>query len=242
MPDASHHFPATRWTLLQCLREGSEEDVKVALETLCKAYWSPLYVVARRYGLNEHDAEDSVQGFFESVLERDTLLKADQSRGKLRTFLLNSFEYFRIKVWRDGMTKKRGGDIEILSFSFPSDAEERYLQMADETADMETIYNREWARNVLARSLTALREDHLGKAQAERFDMFVVHLTQAGTDEMLANSARHAGMGDSAFRQAVFRLRRSYREKIEDELAVTLRTRDPEVIRCEMMELFKAFD
>jgi DNA-directed RNA polymerase specialized sigma24 family protein len=241
MPDASHHFPATRWTLLQCLREGSEEDVKVAMEALCKAYWSPLYVVARRHGLQEHDAEDLVQGFFESVLEGDTLLKADQSQGKLRTLLLNSFEYFRIKIWRDGMTKKRGGNIEVLSFSFPSEAEERYLQMADEIADVETIYNREWARNVLARSLSALREDHLAKAQAERFDMYAIHLTQAGTDETRRNSARQAGVSENTFRQAVFRLRRRYREKIEDELAVTLGTRDPEVIRCEMMELFKAF-
>ena len=39
----------------------------------------------------------------------------------------------------------------------------------------------------------------------------------------------------------MFRLRRSYREKIEDELAITLGTRDPEMIRQEMHELFTAF-
>ena len=242
MSDASNHFPATRWTLLQALREGGEVDVKVALGALYKAYWSPLYVVARRYGLNEHDAEDSVQGFFESMLERETLLKADQSRGKLRTFLLNSFEYFRMNVWRHAAAKKRGGGIEHLSYSAPIDAEERYLQIADATADMETLYNREWARSVLERSLTALREEHLEKAQGGRFDMLVMHLTQTESDEPLGHVSRQAGMNEAAFRQALFRLRRSYREKIEDELAVTLGTRDPELIRREMRDLFKAFE
>lgn len=242
MPDVSNHFPPTRWTLLQALREGTEEDAKSAMETLCKAYWTPLYIVARRQGLKEHDAEDSVQGFFESVLERETLLKADQSRGKLRSFLLTSFDHYRIGVWRDGTTQKRGGGAQTLSFSASNAAEERYLQIATETADVETLYNREWARNVLARSLTSLRQERLDKDKAERFDMLVVHLTQEGGDENLAHRARQAGMSEAAFRQAVFRLRRSYREKIEDELAVTLGTRDPEVIRREMMDLFKAFE
>lgn len=214
----------------------------MAMEALYQSYWSPLYVVARRNGLNEHDAEDSVQGFFESMLERETLLRADQSRGKLRTYLLNSFEFYRSKIWRNAAAKKRGGGIEHLSYSAPSDAEERYLQIADETADMETLYNREWARNVLERSLTALREEHLAKAQGERFDMLAMHLTQAESEEPLAHSARQAGMNEATLRQALFRLRRSYREKIEDELAVTLGTRDPELIRCEMRDLFKAFE
>jgi RNA polymerase sigma-70 factor (ECF subfamily) len=242
MTDDSSHFPATRWTLLQALREGSEADAKEALESICKAYWTPLYIVARSQGMKQPDAEDSVQSFFESILKRDALLKADQSRGKLRTFLLFAFENFRKNAWRDSMRLKRGAGIATVSHSECTDAEERYLSFTKEGSDIATLYNREWARKLLARSLTALSETQHSRSLGERFDLYAIHLTQGGSDETTALSAAKLGISDSAFRQALFRLRRSYREKIEDELAVTLGTRDPEVIRQEMMDLFKAFE
>jgi RNA polymerase sigma-70 factor (ECF subfamily) len=241
MADASAHFPATRWTLVQTLREGSEADVKVALEALCKAYWAPLYIVARQTGLSVHDAEDSVQGFFESILERDALLRADQNLGKLRSFLLIAYERYRIKTGRSKVAAKRGSGIEPLSASASEAAEARYLQVSAEGTDVETLYNREWARSLLERSMSALRRDYEKQGQGERFSLFAVHLTEAGGEDSLSDSAVKAGMSYSAFRQGVFRLRRSYRERIEDELAVTLGTRDPETIRQEMLDLFRAF-
>ena len=241
MADASNNFPATRWTLLQALREGTETDAKEALELLCRAYWTPLYIVARSNGLKEPDAEDAVQGFFESLLEHETLNKVDQSRGMLRTYLLNAFEYYRMKAWRDRKTIKRGGRSETFHYSDSAEAEERFLQLSSQEADIVTLYNREWARRLLARSLTALRNDHIRKGQEARFDLLVVHITQAENEETMAQAAEKEGMSWNSFRAAVFRLRRSYREKIEDELASTLGTRDPEVIRRELHELFTAF-
>jgi DNA-directed RNA polymerase specialized sigma24 family protein len=241
MADASNHFPATRWTLLQALREGTEKDAQDALEHLCRAYWTPLYIVARRNGLREPDAEDAVQGFFESLLAQESLLKADQSLGKLRTYLLTCFEHYRSKSRRQQMALKRGGRCEIIPYSDQVDAEERYLQIAAEGVDVETLYNREWARQLLARSLEALRQAQKRRGQEERFDHLVSHITQARGEDVQMVSAEKAGMNHTAFRTAVFRLRRSYREHIEDELAVTLGTRDPEVIRHEMRELFNAF-
>jgi|JI6StandDraft_1071083.scaffolds.fasta_scaffold00744_13 DNA-directed RNA polymerase specialized sigma24 family protein len=241
MAAASHNFPATRWTLLQALREGTETDAKEALELLCRAYWTPLYIVARSNGLNGHDAEDAVQGFFESLLENETLNKADQTRGMLRTFLLAAFDNYRIKVWRDRMTLKRGGQTQIIHYSDSAEAEERFLQIASQGEDIVTLYNREWARRLLARSLKALRQDHVSRGLEARFDSLVVHITQVENEDTQALAAEKAGMSWNSFRAAVFRLRRNYREKIEDELAITLGTRDPEVIRQEMHDLFTSF-
>lgn len=236
------HFPATRWTLLQALREGTEEDVLEALQQLCLAYWMPLYFVARRNGMKEADAKDAVQGFFEVLLENESLHKAEQSRGMLRTFLLNSFRNFRSNVWHGQIALKRGGGVKILNSSASVEAEESYLQIADETADIETLYNREWARQILSRSLEALRLDHFQKGGGERFNVMVEYLTQEEDEESYVIAAAKVGLSYTGFRQNLYRLRRSYRERIEDELAVTLGTRDPEVIRHEMMELFKAFE
>lgn len=53
-------FPATRWTLLQRVTEGSQEEAQAALDTLCRAYWQPLYCVARQRQMSTHDAQDAV--------------------------------------------------------------------------------------------------------------------------------------------------------------------------------------
>lgn len=241
MADASAHFPATRWTLLQALREGSQAVIESALDELCKAYWSPLYLVARQSGLSVHDAEDSVQGFFASILEREALLKADQTQGKLRTYLLSAYDRYRINVWRGKVALKRGAGVEPVSPSESKMAEARYLEVAAEGAGVETLYNREWARSLLERGMAALRKDYDKEGQAGRFADAVVHLTQPDTEETLAETARRLGLTPAALRQYLFRMRRRYREKIEDELAVTLGTRDPEVLRQEMLDLFKAF-
>jgi hypothetical protein len=56
------------------------------------------------------------------------------------------------------------------------------------------------------------------------------------------DAAREVGMNPNTYRQALHRMRQEYREKIERELAVTLDTNDPEVIKMEMFALLRAFE
>jgi hypothetical protein len=75
--------------LLKVLRDGSSEEVRSALETLCSACWFPLYVCARCRGLKEFDSEDSVQCFFDHATRRKLFARADKGRGRQRWFLLS---------------------------------------------------------------------------------------------------------------------------------------------------------
>jgi RNA polymerase sigma-70 factor (ECF subfamily) len=242
MAEAPFNFPLTRWTLLQVLRDGNEAESKVALETLCKAYWMPLYFVARRRGMNEHDAEDVVQGFFLWLLRREMLEEADQARGRLRAFLLTSFENFICKDWQRQNTLKRGGGVEHVHFIPTSHAEEHYLQCATMEADLETLYNREWARNLLQRSLESLGQSYQNSGRGERFESLMPYLTQAMPEMSVNEAAAAAGMSSMAFRTALSRVRVQFRERIEGELALTLGSDDPDLIRQEMQDLFKAFE
>ena len=65
----SPHFATTRWSVV-CAAGASAEPAtrRGALETLCRAYWRPLYAYARRRGLRAAEAEDLVQGFFARLL------------------------------------------------------------------------------------------------------------------------------------------------------------------------------
>lgn len=236
-------FPSTRWSLLHKLREGTEEEARAALEALCRAYWQPLYCVARRRQLSEHDAQDAVQGFFESILRRDTFTQAEESVGKLRQLLLRSFDNFCTQQWQKTTRQKRGGGLEHVCLDAamdPARAEQIY-QMSDPAQSLEALYNREWANALLSRALEALRADYEKRGWQERYTLLLGPLIQQGDETHQGELAAGAGMTAGALRIMLHRMRAHYRAHIERELSHTLDTNDPATLRAEMQELFKAF-
>jgi DNA-directed RNA polymerase specialized sigma24 family protein len=236
-------FPNTRWTLLQQLREGSEADSRSALEILCQAYWTPLYAVARYERMSEHDAQDAVQGFFVSLLRRETFAKADAAQGKLRTLLLCSFKNYCTTEWRKGQSQKRGDGAEHLPLHDVGAAEDRFSKdMHSPGLSVEKLYAREWARIVLDRSLEALRKQYAELHQQERFALLQGPLMQDIDNIRLDHLAESAGLTPTALRTALRRIRSHYREHIERELSRMLGTRNPVEILEEVSELFRAFE
>jgi len=55
------------------------------------------------------DAQDLTQEFFARVLERHWLARADQAKGRFRTFLLTAMERFLANEWDKVRALKRGG-------------------------------------------------------------------------------------------------------------------------------------
>lgn len=236
-------FPSTRWSLLQRLREGSLDEARAALEALCHAYWQPLYCVARRRQLGEQDAQDAVQGFFESILRRETFATAEEAEGKLRQLLLRAFDNFCTQQWKKATRQKRGGGAEHLSLDTaidPGKAEQIY-QQSDPAQSLEALYNREWAGALLSRALDALRADYEKRGWGERYELLIEPLIQPEHETRLSDLAASAGMTAGALRIMLHRMRGHYRAHIERELSHTLGTSDPAAIREEMRELFQAF-
>ncbi len=238
-------FPPTRWTLLQRARSGSAEEVRAALETLCQAYWPPLYCVARQKRLSEHDAQDAIQGFFESLLRRETFCAVDEEAGRLRSLLLGAFDNYCVQQWQKANRQKRGGGaehVEIAEFVFNAEEAERQFQRSGAGDDsVEALYNREWANAVLERSLRALQDDYARRGWQERYQLLEAPLLQKDDADSLDQLAARAGMTAGALRVNLHRMRGHYRDQIERELATTIDSNDPKLIREEMAELFKAF-
>ncbi|MBL9117704.1 MAG: hypothetical protein JNJ83_22040 [Verrucomicrobiaceae bacterium] len=241
--DAPDIFPPTRWTLLQRLQDGSGGDAMAALEQICKSYWSPLYFVARSRGYTTHDAQDAVQGFFESLLRRETLAKADQAAGKLRQLLLRSFENYCGQQWHKAARVKRGGAAEHVPFAewMDSDeAERHFLQTGTSHSTAEQLYNREWANSLLKRSLTSLQQDYTHRGWTERYDALVRLLLEQDDGTAMDAATQRLGTTTNNVRVILHRMRGHYRDHIERELGRTLDTDDPILIRKEMVELFQA--
>ena len=64
-----------------------------ALDTLCRAYWYPLYAYVRPRGHDETDTQDLTQEFFHRLLKGDWLAQADPERGRFRSFLLGAMNH-----------------------------------------------------------------------------------------------------------------------------------------------------
>jgi hypothetical protein len=69
-PSTGQWFATTHWSVVLAAREFDSPDRISALEKLCRTYWRPLYVYARRKGHGPEQAQDLTQEFFARLLER----------------------------------------------------------------------------------------------------------------------------------------------------------------------------
>src|SRR5438445_516375 len=60
----SPEFRQTHWSLVRRAAGLDSPESREALETLCRAYWFPIYAFIRRQGRPPHDAQDLTQEFF----------------------------------------------------------------------------------------------------------------------------------------------------------------------------------
>src|SRR5690606_37022898 len=102
-------MPTTHWSLVA--RAGHDDaDVKRrALVQLIERYLPAIrsYLVHRKR-LRVEDADDLLQGFLMSkVLEQDLLPRAEQDKGRFRTFLLTSLDRYIISEHRRQTAQKR---------------------------------------------------------------------------------------------------------------------------------------
>ena len=113
-------FLTTCWSIIVSAGRNSSPDSKRALESLCEAYWYPLYAYARRRVSNVDEARDMTQAFFVELLEKNYVGTATPERGRFRAFLLTAFKHFMSKQWQKSKAKKRGGGRPPISLDFAS--------------------------------------------------------------------------------------------------------------------------
>ena len=85
-----------------------------ALNSLCAAYWPPIYAFLRRQGQTSEDAKDLTQGFFSHLLRGSRLEGVDPGRGRFRSFLLACLRnYVCNEVDKQNAQKRGSGQIPV---------------------------------------------------------------------------------------------------------------------------------
>ncbi len=208
------------------------------MESLCTAYWFPLYAYVRRHGFSKEDAEDLTQAFFAKLLERQDFAGLKQENGRFRAFLLAALKHFLSNERDRAGRLKRGGNITHLSLDWQS--ADTQFQIADASRmQPDAAFDREWAVALLERVVIRLGEEAQAEGKKERFEHMKPFLTMAKGEIPYASAAEALSMDESAVRVAVHRLRKRYRELLRDEIAQTLS--DPAMVEEELAVLLGAF-
>jgi DNA-directed RNA polymerase specialized sigma24 family protein len=215
------HFATTRWTLVVEVQAAATPRSRQALETLCDMYWYPLYAYLRRRGHSADDAQDLTQGFFASLLEHHAFDGVDRTRGRFRSFLLAALNHYVSNVRDRDRAKKRGGSVRHVPVDGLS-PEERYGREPADRWTPEKIFDRNWALTLLERVLVRVRDDWHGKGKGVVFDTLKSCLTGDDVSVSYRDVGVHLAMTEGAVKQAVHRLRRSYRDVLYDEIRHTV--------------------
>ncbi len=225
-------FVTTRWTVVLEAGRRSSPHSDRALADLCQQYWYPLYAYVRRRVNSREDAEDLTQGFFASFLARNYLEGLAAERGKFRAFLLTSLKHFLANEWDKARRQKRGGGIQHLSLDWQS-ADDRFHLDPPDPSSPDKAFDREWALALLERVIARLRDECVADGKSALFEHAKSCLMVGETMVPYAETARQLGLEEGAARVAVHRLRKRYRELLQDEIAQTLAdpTQAPEELR-----------
>ncbi|HEY4757417.1 MAG TPA: sigma factor, partial [Chthoniobacterales bacterium] len=146
--------------------ESSAQSASEALAGFCEAYWPPLYSFLRHRGFSSADAQDLVQGFFAHLLDQNTLARADQQKGRLRTFLLTSLQNFLFNEYDRARALKRGGGRQIMSIEEHLPEAEAAMMATAHLTDA-ACYDLVWASNVVKRAWDSLQNAFVTEGKAE---------------------------------------------------------------------------
>jgi DNA-directed RNA polymerase specialized sigma24 family protein len=231
-------FQTTHWTLVLRARETqSDKSAQKALSNFCEAYWPPLYAFLRHRGHASPEAQDLVQGFFAHLLEQKTLSRANQEKGRLRTFLLGSLQNFLFNEYDRARALKRGGGHKIVSIDEHLPEVEASMMDTAYVSDSRS-YDLVWASHIVKRAWQHLENEFEAEGKAESLE--VLRPFVAGGERTPPNqedAAAKLGVPIATLRTWLSRLRQRYREALRMEVASTVS--DPADVDQELHYLYQ---
>lgn len=223
--------------MLQARENQSDKSAQAALSNFCEAYWPPLYAFVRHRGHASPEAQDLVQGFFAHLLEQKTLTRADQEKGKLRTFLLGSLQNFMFNEYDRARALKRGGGHQILSIDDHLPEAEASMMDTMHLSDS-AAYDLVWASNVVKRAWQHLESAFEAEGKKEWFEVLRPFVAGGGkTPLSQEEAAKKLAVPIATLRTWLSRLRQRYREALRTEVASTVS--DPAEVDQELRYLYQ---
>src|SRR5262245_50158357 len=228
---AGGNFPPTRWSVIEATRSDDSAERTRALDTLCVAYWKPVFKYLRlKFSTPTDEAQDLTQGFFAELLERDLLSRFDPARSRLRTFIRLCADSFVLNEIKHAGRQKRGGDAIHLALDFSAAESELDKQTIDpasiaSTEKFEEFFEKEWIRSLFSSSVEDLRQFCDARGKQTAFALFESY-DLADHDASYAQLAEAHGISGTDVTNHLAWARREFRRFARERLRALCVTDD----------------
>ena len=221
-PAGPEAFFTTRWTMVQRAR-GDAPEARAALGELCEAYWLPVFRFLCREGRSDDQSRELAQEFFTRILAGRGIDGVDPAKGRFRSYLLGSLKHFLADHRRDEGRLKRGGGAVIESVDAGGTDTSPGRQLPDPGATVpDTWFDQEWALALMDRALMTVQSSFKASGKAAQFEILKPWLIGDTENLSQADAAAQLGLSAGAIKVAIHRLRKSFREAVQGEIAQTV--------------------
>jgi RNA polymerase sigma factor (sigma-70 family) len=223
-PSGGDRFPPTRRSVIEAVRSIDAEEREAALESLCAAYWKPVYKYVRwRWNRPVNDARDLTQGFFVELLERELLEKFDPKKSRLRTYLRVCVDSFVMNEDKSGRRQKRGGTVPHVALDFAAAEEELGATAIDPAQvaspeSLEQFFEKEWVRSLFTIAVEDLRKLCEERERMRTFHLFETYDLDGGEETSYRQLSVEYGISETDVTNALAWARREFRRIALDRL------------------------
>ncbi|MHC4629053.1 MAG: RNA polymerase sigma factor, partial [Planctomycetota bacterium] len=135
--------------------QSSDHRNRDLIDLLLRRYWKPVYCYLRQKGYDNEQAKDLTQGFFhEIVLRLDLIQRADQSKGRFRSFLLFALNQYLLNEKRRESARRNIPKDRIVSLDT---TEAPSLPQSVIESNPEDSYNYAWVSALLDHVLSDVK-------------------------------------------------------------------------------------
>jgi len=177
-------FLTTHWSTIEDVGLSEDQKNRALIGLLIETYWKPVYCYLRRRGYGNEQAKDLTQGFFqEVVLGRKLIEKAEQTKGRFRSFLLVALNRYIIDIQDEQVAQKRIPKNKlvsldrIVSIDLPEPAAE---------LDPEDCFNYAWVSALLEQVLEEVRAKCCQEDKTVHWNVFNDRVLRPMTENVAA--------------------------------------------------------
>ena len=215
------HFAETAWSVVLAAGDVSESRAHEALAELCRMYWPSIYAYLRQRGFNRHDAQDLTQIFFQRIVQDETLRRASPARGRFRSFLLGALKRCLADEQAYLRAVKRGGGAQFISMDEAAAEEIHHQRVTMDLTPADSLDAR-WASLLLERALEKVRAEFSVNGKTETFEALSPFLAGEKPDISYQDVAQRMGLGMSAVKTHIHRLRQQFASAVRQEVMQTV--------------------
>lgn len=209
-------FPDTHWSQLAEATLNGSETGREALGQMYSIYRKPVrsYILSR--GWPPHEADDLTQSFFLHAIENHILRRADQERGRFRSFLLTILNRYLLSERDRRRAAKRGGGEALVTI-------ENLDTLTDGEENPADVFDKEWALATMQSALSVVAGECRKTRGEDAFGVISRFLGVGGEGPPdYQSAAEQLGMTAGALRTDVCHWRAKLRTTLTSQVRKTV--------------------